>query len=359
MENDYTQDLIDEVKGCLGEPTVSTDELETELASYSPKQYPINVLPACSSSVTLMPNDRVIPRTYETEWLPFAISPPSGAIDDSEEMKNLILASLRNFFDVGQFRNMYTQILESNGLMDSTRQQAMQNADLIDFFYEFLKIEVRSTDYMNYCTLYTLQRLPRTPGDSDLLVHKFKMSWVGSDANTYYTIITVTFNARPAYTANQLEATDIAVEGSTASAPVIVTLDSDMDTNDLVNYIRDNAQTLIETARDTYGCTDTKEFAQTVQKFDVSFVYNSIEGGAYGETHTRTVTFTRRSFFMDKPDQWTSWPLYYDFAYRGVIDDGDRSRVADISCIYNQQDVLTIDVEYSCQTGVVQEVMWD
>lgn len=356
---DYTQNFIDEVKGCLEPDPVTDSELDVELATYSPKACPIQAMPASTATITLTPTS-VFPRTYMTEYLPFNIN-NSSRENDGENLRNTIIGSLRNFFDVNTLRNMYTHILTQNELLTSEIEQKLQSNDLIELLYEFVKIEARSTDSVGYCSSYILQRLPKAAGDDNPLALNFKLSWLGSDAKMYYTIITITADTRPAYFANTIEATEIVAEGLNPSKMVYISIDDEMlmEPSSIAAYVQENTQAVFEAAYETFGLTDALEFARQIKEFDVVFTYNSIEGGSYGITSTCNVHFTQRSMYLDKQDQWLPWPMVYDFAYRGELADENYTRLMEITYVHEQQDAITSNKSYDCRIGYSSDITWE
>ena len=360
MSYDYTQDFIDNVKGCLDGAGggLSEEEIDEKLESYSPKDCPVHQFPANTSAITLMPNS-VFSGTSLVEYLPFAIINTSRE-DDSENHKQNILQSLRNFFDVNTFRSMYNRILENNGVATPELYQKIQNMDLVELFYDFLKIEVRSTDPVGYCTMYTLQRMPMAQGQTDDLTTKFKLSWLGADANMYYTVVSVVVDSRPAYFVNTIEATDIAAEGTTVNKPVQIIVDDEMimEPSSLAVYIHENVESVFGTVYETYKYTDPLAFAQNVREFDIEFLYQPDGSWSYGVSHVVTVRFVQRSMYMDKSDQWLPWPVSYDFSYRGEIEDADYKQIVDVSYMCERTDSITTDADYDCRIGTGPSYNW-
>lgn len=367
MSYDFTQEFINECKACLSgsgggmsEAEVGTaidTKLDAELDSYSPRTCPIQAMPVYSSIFTMMPTS-IFPRTSMTEYIPFMINNASRS-DDGENLRTEILGNIRNFFDANTLRTMYTHILEHNELFTAETSQQMQSMDLFDLLNEFVKIEVRSINN-EYCTTYTLQRLPRAASDTDLLTLNFKLSWLGSDARVYYTILTITVNSRPATFANTIEATEIVAEGLNPSKLVQIAMadDMDMEAYSIMEYIQNNTTSVFQLVYETFGFTDELAFAKVVKEFDIEFYYRSDPTLDVGVTHTRTVHFTRNNLYVDKQDQWLPWPMMYDFTYRGELDDDRDKKLIDVTYMCDRQDAVNATTEYSCRIGATTEYIW-
>lgn len=335
--------------------------IDNKLNKTATRIYPIPIFPVEQSSITvgchLFGYSSI---SYGFEHQPINISTSSYESDTSEQLKQEIASRLNEFFR-SNLRSIYLSIVDNNNFDNASTLSSMINsATMREILEELVEFNFRFNG-STYAPRACLRRIPELAvGEPNYsgLVHRFKLSWLGSTGEMYYTLATVTLEDISAYTINTVEVTDIEKDGLPTSNTPQIMVEAIENMDDLPTYISNNAQLIFETASDSFGYPDVLSLAKGKPSFDVEFLYHSdtTNGWNFGETVLKSVQFNRISLNYMKEDQWLPIPLYYDLAYRCTIPNEFGDAFVDVSYTYTKQDWTSESAEYNTSVKYIEYI---